>query len=396
MYHKIFLKPHKEKPIQNRHHWIFSGAVQSLPKVEDGDIVEVYSSQSRLLGYAFFNSKSSIVARMINFDKSHPLETIQYNIEKAISLRTDLFKESTTNAYRVINSEGDYLSGLTVDRYASVLVIQISSVGMAKQRDLIVNTLVEGFQKKSIDIKSVFERSTMSAREQEGLPNFEGLIYGEPVDPEIIVLENSIKFSVDVINGQKTGLFLDMREMRKLIGEISANKKVLNCFGYNGGFSLYAQASHSTKTLTLDISKPAIEAAKKNFMLNFNELAANEFVVQDVFDFLETTDLVDFDIIILDPPAFAKKKSDITQAARAYERLNRLAFQKVKSGTLVLTCSCSYHISKENFLEIINNSLKLAGRSGRILSTHRHANDHPINIFHNENDYLKSLLICVG
>jgi 23S rRNA (cytosine1962-C5)-methyltransferase len=208
------------------------------------------------------------------------------------------------------------------------------------------------------------------------------------------VLENGIKFKVDVVNGQKTGLFLDMREMRELISKLSTKKRLLNCFGYNGGFSLYA-ARNQAKTTTIDISKPAILGARENFEINKFDLNEHTFIDTDVFTYISENSLENFDIIILDPPAFAKKKSDINNAIRAYKKLNRITFSKAQKGALVLTCSCSFHIDEQTFLSIVREALLESNKSGKIISKHRLAYDHPINIFHTENNYLKSLLIAL-
>lgn len=390
---KIYLKPGKEIPVKNKHHWIFSGGVQKAEKFNDGDIAQVYSSRNELLGHAYLNNKTVIAARMINFSKEDPLTSISKNIEKALKLRIQMF-DSNTNCYRVINSEADLIPGLTVDRYNEILVIQISTIGIDRLKNYIVDSLLKTFRDNNIEVKTIYEKSLMSSRKVDGLSDFEGILYGKE-QYQIEVLENGIKFLVDVKNSQKTGLFLDMREMRKNVGEIAKNKKVLNCFSYTGGFSLYAFKNGAIKVDSVDIAKDAIESARKNFEINNLDVNKNGFFAEDVFIFLERNKL-DYDLVILDPPAFAKKRKDIENAKRGYYKLNKLALSKMPSDTMLLTCSCSYHVNHEMFEEIVKKASRDANREVKILSKHRLAPDHPINIFHSEIDYLKSLLLYVN
>jgi 23S rRNA (cytosine1962-C5)-methyltransferase len=386
-YKKVILNSLKDRPIRNRHHWIFSGAIKSAPNFEDGEILEVYSVDNDLLGHGYFNHKTTIAGRMLNFDSQDPIDALKENIKNAIKLRKTLFGDST-NAYRVINGEGDYIPGLIVDKYDEVLVVQIATVGMDKLKDIIVKVL-----KDELNPKCIYEKSNMQARVKDGLKALEGTIYGT-LPEKIIVKENDIKFIVDIYKSQKTGLFLDMREMRNLVGEMSHNKTVLNCFSYTGGFSLYAMKGSAKSVDSVDIAADAVKFAQDNFEINKFETKNSNFIAKDAFVFLREESL-DYDFIILDPPAFAKKRDDIERAKRGYGEINRTTLKKMPPKSYLLTCSCSYHVNQEMFEDIISKAAREARRSVRILHKQRLAMDHPINIHHSEIDYLKSLLLYV-
>jgi len=232
----VVLKRGKEKAIKNRHHWIFSGAVLHMPQFTDGDILQVYSEGKELLGSAYFNRKAKIVGRMLCFDDTPPLEALAKNLNAAIDMRKSLFQDSSTTGYRVVNGEGDCIPGLVVDRYGDVLVIQVSTLGMERLKPFVID-----FLKDKLSPRCIYEKSQLPSRKEEGLPEATGLLYGDDVD-EVEIKENGHKFIVSIKEGQKTGFFLDHREMRQKIGEIAKGKRVLNCFSYSGGFSIYAAA----------------------------------------------------------------------------------------------------------------------------------------------------------
>jgi 23S rRNA (cytosine1962-C5)-methyltransferase len=387
---KIYLKPGKEIPVKFKHHWIFSGAVKNAhDKITDGDIVAVYSDRSELLGHGYFNNSTTIQIRMLNFSSQDPIESIRENVANAVVLRNKIFGKDT-NTYRVINGEGDLIPGLVVDRYNTVLVIQIATVGIEALKQTIVDTLIEAT--KDWGIESIYEKSNMPARGKDGLQNFSGFVWGKEIT-STVVLENGIKFEVDFIKGQKTGLFLDMREMRKLVGEYAKGRTVLNCFSYSGGFSLYAAVGGAKSVTSVDSDDGAIELSKKNFEINDLKVPHLPIAV-DAFKFLND-DPLKYDFIILDPPAFAKKKDDIPQAKRGYGQINRLVLSKIPAGSFLLTCSCSYHLDKEEFEQVVKKAASDARRSVKIISKHHLAPDHPININHTEVDYLKSILLYV-
>ena len=390
MQNGVILQRGKDRPIRNRHHWIFSGAVKKYPKFKDGDILPVFDFHTQLLGYGYFNRKSQIVGRMLSFDKTKGVPAVRQNLLNAYKMRRQLVESTDTNSYRLVSGEADNLPGLVIDRYDNVLVVQISTLGMEKLKPLIVEELLQILP----NIEVIYERSDIGSRRHEGLEQYQDLLFGKLPD-KLIALENGNKFEVDVINGHKTGFYLDQREMRDKIGNLSGPEiNLLNCFSYNGGFSVYA-AKAGAQTTSVDISAPAIEAAKRNFKLNSINTENHKFIAADVFEFLNDQSQLDYDIVILDPPAFAKKKQDIKNASKGYRSLNQLAISKAKSGSLLLTCSCSYHVGEELFRNLVLQAAAKTGRKVRIVGKHALSPDHAINIYNSEQDYLKSLLLHI-
>jgi len=385
---QIVLKKGKEKALKNYHHWIFSGAIDGLPDFEDGEILAVKASDGQFLGHAYFNRKAKIIGRMVNFDEGDPMEAIRSNVRSALLMRKQLFTNTQTNAYRLINAEGDRLPGLIVDVYGDHIVVQFSTLGMEKLRAMLIELLIEELRPCSI-----YEKSQLPSRKEEGLGDKLGSLYGKPVE-ESVVLENGLKFLVNSVEGQKTGFFLDHREMRRKIGRMAQGKKVLNCFSYTGGFSAYAAAGGALRVDSVDISEKAIVMAERNFALNGFSSQGNGFFAKDVFRFLREQPL-DYEIVILDPPAFAKRRKDVIQACRGYKDINRIAMQKMPKGSFLLTCSCSYHVDEDLFQKVVFQAAVEARRVVRIIDRHHMAADHPVNICHPESDYLKSLLLYV-
>jgi len=383
----LVLKAGREKAIRNRHHWIFSGAVQELSDVADGELVKVQSTQGETLGHAYVNRQSGILARLVSFGKVDPKEAILASLQSACELRKKLFGKET-NAYRLVNSEGDGLPGLIIDRYAATYVLQISTLGMEKLKPLVLD-----FLQKTFEPVCIYEKSRGPARREEGLQEAEGLLAGK-LPKTIQILENNLKFIVDLETGQKSGFYLDQREMRVLVETLAKGQRVLNCFAYSGGFSLYAQRGGAKQVCSVDISAPAMELARQNFLLNGYKAPKANFVTADVFQFLREQEL-NYDLLILDPPAFTKHKRDIVQACRGYKDLNRIALQKLPPKSYLLTCSCSYHVDEKLFQTVVFQAASEAGRRVRILQRHHLAPDHPINIYHPEGSYLKSLLLYV-
>ena len=387
-YQGVILHKNKDKAIRNRHHWIFSGAVKSFPSgFENGSILPVRSFEGEHLGYAYFNQECSIIGRMLSFDQTPPLEAIKKSFEEALALRLRFFDEKT-NAFRLVNGEGDNLPGLVVDRYDDILVIQITTLGMEKLKPFLLDILAEKFSPLGI-----YEKSNLPSRREEGMADFEGLLAGKMRDT-VEIVEDGIRFLVELPGSQKTGFFLDQREMRKLVRSHSTGKRVLDCFSYTGGFSVSALSGGAVRTDLVDTSEKAISLARQNIKANGFESEANHFYVSDVFHFLRQHELP-YDFIILDPPAFAKKKTDIKQACRGYKDINRLAFQKIPGRGLVLTFSCSYFVSEALFQKVIFQAAKDAGRNVRLIQRHHLAYDHPISVFHPESDYLKGFLLYV-
>lgn len=385
---RVILKPGKEKAILHRHHWIFSGAVHQLPTFENGDFLPVYTSKGELLGTGYFNKKTNIIGRMVAFDDTPPLEAILERLQAALTLRRQLFDVNLTNAYRLINGEGDGLPGLIVDQYCQVLVIQISTLGMDRLRPWLVDTL-----DRLVKPQAIYEKSLIPSRREEGLKDQQGLLKGQPI--EIVdILENGLQFKVNLEKSQKTGFFLDHREMRQWMRTLSRGKRVLNAFAYTGGFTVYALAGGASHVDSVDISADAVQAMSENVQFNHLNMDQCGFFSADVFQFLREKPL-DYQLVILDPPAFAKRQKDIIPACRGYKDINRLAMQKMPAQSWLLTCSCSHYVNEELFQKVLFQAAAEAGRQVRIVGRHRLAPDHPINIFHPETEYLKSFLLYI-
>lgn len=384
------VKPEKEMHLKNRHHSIFKTAVDILPDAENGAIVEVRSQTGEFLCYATLNRRSYLCGRVIAFEEGDPLQSIRRHIKQAIELRQHFFSSQDTTAFRLINAEGDDIPGLIVDQYAKVLVVQFTTLGMDRLKTWVMQTLTE-----LCDPVAIFEKSTGAARKKEGLESKEGWLKGRGADT-IEVRERGLKYLITLEGSQKTGLFLDQREMRSLVKQLSPGRIVLDCCSYVGGFSLSALSGGAASADAVDYDEAALEAAKKH--MEINDIPAEQFSTtkQDVFDFLRQKPLPKpYDFIILDPPAFAKRSSDLDLAKHAYTDLNRMAMQNLPPGGLLLTCSCSYQMDAALFQTVVFHAARQAKRGVRILQRHHQAYDHPVNLYHPENDYLKSLLLWI-
>jgi 23S rRNA (cytosine1962-C5)-methyltransferase len=384
----IVLKKGKEKPILQRHHWIYSGAIQSYPFQESAPIVPVYSSSRSLLGYASLNRGHSIAAYMLSFGSQSVEEAITERIREAFCFRRKWFDPSQTNAYRLINAEGDGIPGLIIDSYDNHLVMQISQTGIESMKDLLISILIREAAPKGIS-----EKSTSFLRKKGGLEPIQKHLWGEKAE-RVIILENGLQFLVDLEKGQKTGWFLDQREMRQLVRSHASQRKVLNVFAYTGGFSVAAIDGGATHVDSVEISSRCEEFMMENLKLNQLPEHKHRMICQDAFDFLKD-EMLDYDLIILDPPAFVKKREDIAAAFRAYKDLNYLAMSKMKAGSMLMTSSCSYHVDEALFQNILFRAALEANRQVKIIGRHRQAIDHPVSIFHPESVYLKSLFLYV-
>lgn len=383
---KITLKEGKERSLLRRHPWIFSGAIASFPSdASPGDVFPVHSFSGEFLAQAYLHPENSLAARVLSFDRAPLEQVIEEQIRKAYNLRRDLLGEGT-NCYRLINSEGDGLPGLIVDVYGTALVLQVNSWGIEKLKTLIIQTLI-----KIVRPQSIYEKSLSSARLQEGLVATEGTVWGEKID-EVEVSENGILFSVSFKEGQKTGLFLDQREMRAKVRMLAKDKRVLNCFSYTGGFSLAALKGGALSVDSVDSCARASFYARKNSALNQFDPSCHKIIEQDVFQFLKSASL-DYELVILDPPAFAKKRGDLDAACRGYKEINRLALEKMPESSLLVTSSCSYHVDDALFQNLLFQSAHEAKRNVKIIGRHILAPDHPISLYHPEGSYLKSLIL---
>ena len=384
----IRLKKGKDRPLRQNHHWIFSGAISNLSKTKE-QFADVFSHEGEKLGIAMLGSGQSIIGHMLAFNDETIEEALFQRMETAISMRKSLFDLNVTNAFRLIHAEGDQIPGLIIDSYNGVLVIQISHPAIEALKPLIIENLITLCQPRTI-----IEKSTSFLRKKEGLNEVRQLLHGEDLK-EIEVLENSIRYFVPLYDGQKTGLFLDQREMRSLVRDLSNQKKVLNCFAYTGGFSISALCGGATFVDSVEISKKCEPWVQNNLQLNQLPSDKHRFIPEDAIDFVAKSPL-DYDLVILDPPAFVKHKESINRAFRAYKDLNKTAISKMKPGSFLLTCSCSYHVGDELFQNILFRASLEANRKVKIIEKHRLAHDHPISIFHPESSYLKSLLLYIS
>lgn len=364
-------------------------AVQQFPEVQDGSIVDVRAADGSFLCYATLNRSAYICGRAIVFEEGDPIAALRAMLERAIHLRSQFFKDEDTNAFRLVNAEGDGIPGLIVDQYDTVLIVQFTTLGFDLLREWVADQLLE-----ICKVDRIFEKSTGSARKKEGLLPKEGWLRGSG-STQVPVKERGLKFLIELAGSQKTGLFLDQREMRSLVRSLSQGRTVLDCCSYVGGFSVSALMGGALHAEAVDYDREALARAEEHVRLNGIDPAKFTAQAGDVFEVLRRPADRTYDFVILDPPAFAKRSTDIEQAKRAYTDLNRLGMMLLPPGSLLLTCSCSYHVDAELFQTIVFHAARQAKRNVRILQRHRQAFDHPVNLYHPEVDYLKSLLLWV-
>ena len=390
-YPRCILKRDKERPVLGFHPWIFSGAIESVDdSLQPGDLTRVESASGDFLGVGYFNPKSQITIRMLSFeDVQIGADFFKEKIRHAISLRKQFVLSPKTNACRLINSEGDFLPGLVVDLYHNILVVQFLTAGMEKQKDIILPIFEHHFQ-----LHAIYEKGDLKEREIEGLAKENQILAGELLHDKTEIHENGLRFHIHWSTSQKTGFFLDQRDNRALIRNISEGRKVLDCFCYGGGFSVAAAAGGAKEVMSIDISEHATSAAEENMQLNFPK-TIHVIERKDVFDFLRE-DIFEPDLIILDPPAFCKNKNQIQQAARGYKDINLAAMKKITPGGFLYTASCSSFITPDLFQKIVFGAAKDAKREVRIFTKTGHSIDHPISIYHPEGEYLKGLLLQVS
>jgi 23S rRNA (cytosine1962-C5)-methyltransferase len=389
-YPVLQLKVKRERSILLKHPWIFSGGLEKKPKANEGDIVEIRSHQNEILGYGFYSEKSQISCRMFDWNnKPSDFENTDYWAEKinqALALRKTMLSEGT-NAFRLLHAEGDFLPGIIADVYEKVVVVQILVRGIEARKELII----EAFRRNGFD--NLYLKTKSSAQNIEAISSPSGWLSGSG-EGKVIAKENNLLFKVDFAEGQKTGFFIDQRDNRYLLKTLSKNKKVLNTFCYTGGFSVYALSGGASEVHSVDISEEAVRLAEENVRLNF-PVALHKGIAKDCFEFLKDMPENEYDIIVLDPPAFAKNARAIDNAARGYKQINMRAFKKIKPGGILFTFSCSQNISKELFQKIIFGAAADVGRNVRIIHQLHQPADHPINIYHPEGEYLKGLVLWV-
>ncbi len=387
---RIILKKGKEKPLLRGHPWVFSGAVAKIDgEVSPGDVGEVYSKEGQFLGLGHLNPHSQIILRFLTQKKEELGEDFfRERILRAIHLREDWLRKKA-NAYRVINGEGDYLPGLIADRYGETLVLQCLTAGMERLKGLLINLLIKEFHPESI-----FERSDVATRREEGLPESRGLLYGKEVPEFIEIEEYGCRFEANVTKGQKTGFYLDQRENRFSLEGLSEGKKILDCFCYTGAFSIHAGSGGAKELTLIDSSEEALAIAKEHFALNQLDKIPHQLIRGDAFEVMRGLE-PGYDIVILDPPPFAKRKGHLPSASRGYKDLNLWAFRLLDKGGLLLTFSCSHHMSWDLFQKIVFSAALDSGRSVQLVGRMGHPWDHPINLCHPEGEYLRGLICRV-
>jgi len=389
---KIVLKQGKDQSLKRFHTWVFSGAINKIySKLAEGDLVGVYSGDDEFLGIGHYQI-GSIAIRIITFND----EVIDYDfwkrkIESVWNLRKSLgFTDNAeTNVFRIVNGEGDGMPGLIIDYYNGTAVMQMHSIGMYLIRHELVKALKEVLGER---LKAVYDKSAKTLPFKADISPEDGYLLGKSDEPE--VLEYGLKFKVDWELGQKTGFFIDQRENRLLVQKYSLNRDVLNMFCYTGGFSFYAMKGGARMVHSVDASASAIELTNQNVELNFLNDPRHESFTADGFEYLKNIQ-DKYDLIILDPPAFAKHRDTLPQALKGYKRINTRAFEQIRSGGILFTFSCSQVVTKDKFREAVFSAAAIAGRNVRILHQLTQPTDHPINIFHPESEYLKGLVLYV-
>ncbi len=386
---KIYLKPKEELRILQGHPWVFSNEVDRLEgTIQSGEIAYVYSHRNIFLGKGFLNTASKILVRILSKSEQEMIDRsfFQRLIEKSNQSRMDLGYQ---NSYRVLFGESDGIPGLIVDKYGDYLSVQILSLGIDMRKDMFVEILVELFKPKGI-----YERSDVPVRKKEGLELFKGVIYGQ-VPEKIRIKENQLTMEVDIINGQKTGSFLDQQDNHDAVKAYVKNKKVLDCFSHIGGFGLHAAYHGASEVTCLDISESAVQQIRHN--ANLNELKQVKAVQKDVFDALREyqQSQIKFDMIILDPPAFAKKNEDIKKAYQGYKDINLQALKLIEPDGYLMSCSCSHYMNPSLFLEMLMDASNDAKRVTQMVEFRIQGKDHPALLGSDESLYLKCVILRV-
>ena len=401
---RVRIKRGREKPIRNRHPWIYSGAISQAEKAADGDLVRVVDHKGRFLARGYWNSQSQIQVRILSWrDEAIDAAWWRQTLSRAASLRARRCVDSETAAYRLLNAENDFAPGLIIDRYADWYVLQALTLYIDNQKPAIAAALAD-----VTGARNIYERSDVEARKREGLQLAIGLLKGGPL-PDVVAIDEGARFLVDIQRGQKTGFYLDQRDNRRLLRELVRRRceeardpvRLLNVFSYSGGFALAAGNFGRLHSVNVDASRPALELAERNFQLNGYHASAHgetvEFIQAEAFDYLRhcAREQQLFDFVVLDPPKLAQHKSQAQRAARGYKDLNLSAFKLVKAGGYLMSFSCSGAISRELFRKIVFGALADSGRGAQVIGQLAAAADHPVALSFPEGDYLKGLLLRV-
>jgi len=390
----MILKVKKQKtgPVINRHPWVFSKALESIPEdLESGTFVKLTDERGAFLASGYFNSYSQIAVRIWGYDEREKIDKDFFikRIRNAYEIRKSYIENKSTDSYRLINGENDLLPGLIVDKYSNYLVMQCHTRGIELWKDIIIEALIE-----TLIPVGIYERSETTSRKIEGLGDRAGLLCGDI--PDLVpIRENGFRFLVDVKQGQKTGFYLDQRDKRKALLKYAQDRSVLNCFSYTGGFSVYALAGGARKVTSVDMSGSALELARENIKLNNLDISRCEFVRDDVKKYLKNVPYERFGLIILDPPAFIKDRRKKNEGLAGYKNINIMALKVLPENGILLTCSCSAHLSLQDFRYLLVEAGGKARKSLRFLETHIHGIDHPELAPFTEGEYLKCFIISV-
>jgi 23S rRNA (cytosine1962-C5)-methyltransferase len=387
----VKLKPGREGPVIAGHPWVFSGAIASITgEGPGGSLAQVVAADGNAVGIGYVNPRCSIAVRMLSRQLEEiDADFIRRRLEAALALRRAVVSSDTT-AYRLVNGEGDFLPGIIVDVYGPFIVCQYLTAGADILKPLVVEVMVRLFS-----LQGIYEKSEGGVRQEEGLTNATGLLWGEEPPPLVEIWENGCRFLVNVRGGQKTGFFLDQRENRTLVGTMAPGKRMLNGFAYTGGFGVVAAKHGANHVVSVDSSEASLRLARKNWHGNGLPDTQGEFVQADMFSYLrETTE--PFDLIVLDPPPFIRRRQDLKVGITGYKEINLQALRLVAPGGQLLTFSCSQHLSTSDFFQTVLFAAADARRNVRVLKHLGPAADHPVNLAHPEGAYLKGLWLWLG
>lgn len=395
---RLILYDGRENPVLNKHPWVFSGAIAENmgPEPQPGDIVEILDANQNWLARGYYNPRSQIIVRILTWQKDERIDDAFWRkrLLEAANRRTLLNFEPDTTAYRLVNAEADGLPGLVVDKYADYLVIQCLTLGIDRRKDELAQQLVELFNPKGI-----LERSDVGIRKKEGLSRVVSVMAGEGPLPQLRVLENGIRMNADLYQGHKTGLYLDQRDNRRIIchTNLVKDREVLNVFAYTGGFTLYAACNGAGRITNVEASNQFLNQIEENLRLNLLDRSEDSYIAGDAFQILRQMrdENQKFDIIILDPPKFARHKRDIPAACRGYKDINLLALKLLRPNGLLATFSCSGAISQGLFQKVLLGAALDAGRNVQIIRNLGQASDHPVLLSFPESFYLKGFLCRV-
>jgi len=390
----VYLKSGKEESLKRFHPWVFSGAISRIEgKVQEGDLVEVYTSQREFIARGHYQV-GSIMVRVLTFDEKETIDEgfWQHRLQEACQKRIaiGIAQRTDNNTYRLVHGEGDNLPGLVIDIYGRTAVMQAHSAGMHFQRMEIAQALMKVMQGQ---IDHIYYKSDTTLPYKAELGQENGFLIGG--SKENVATEYGLKFHIDWLKGQKTGFFVDQRENRALLERYSKGRNVLNMFCYTGGFSVYALRGGAASVDSVDSSAKAIELTKQNVALNFTDDGRHHAYAEDAFKFLDEMEKDQYDLIILDPPAFAKHRDVLRNALQGYRRINAKAFEKIRHGGILFTFSCSQAVNKDQFRTSVFTAAAASGRKVSILHQLTQPADHPVSIYHPEGEYLKGLVLYV-